>query len=76
MADAPKKGGKKDEKPKKEPSKRNLYKIEGNKVVRSRKPCPKCGAGVFLAEHKDRTSCGNCGYTEFKRRENPPAKAA
>jgi small subunit ribosomal protein S27Ae len=73
MADAPatKKGGKPAEK-KKEPSKRNLYKVEGNKVIRSRKACPKCGGGVFLAEHKDRVSCGNCGYTEFKRRENPP----
>ena len=27
--------------------------------------CPKCGAGVFLAKHKDRVSCGRCGYTEF-----------
>jgi ubiquitin-small subunit ribosomal protein S27Ae len=78
MADAPKPAakGKKEEKKKQEPSKRLLYKIEGNKVVRTRKSCPKCGGGVFLAEHKDRTSCGNCGYTEFKRRENAPAKAA
>jgi len=53
--------------PKKEPSKRNLYKVEGTRVVRSRRPCPKCGAGVFLAEHKDRASCGNCGYTEMKQ---------
>lgn len=75
MADAPKKAAKKDEK-RKEPSKRNLYKVEGGKVVRARKSCPKCGAGVFLAEHKDRTSCGNCGYTELKRRENAPARAA
>ncbi|MCD6403782.1 MAG: 30S ribosomal protein S27ae, partial [Nanoarchaeota archaeon] len=26
-----------------------------------------CGPGVFLAEHKDRFSCGKCGYTEFKK---------
>jgi len=32
-----------------------------------RKSCPKCGAGVFLAEHKNRTSCGKCGYTEFNK---------
>ena len=28
--------------------------------------CPKCGAGVRLAEHKDRWSCGKCGYYEKK----------
>ena len=32
-----------------------------------RKTCPKCGAGYFLAEHKDRRSCGKCGYTEFNK---------
>lgn len=30
------------------------------------KSCPKCGAGVRLAEHKDRRSCGKCGYYEKK----------
>jgi small subunit ribosomal protein S27Ae len=40
--------------------------VEGNKLTRTRKSCPKCGAGVFLAEHKDRTSCGRCGYMERK----------
>ncbi|MCK4718340.1 MAG: 30S ribosomal protein S27ae [Thermoplasmata archaeon] len=46
--------------------KKDHYKIEGDKIVRNRQFCPKCGAGVFLAEHKDRVSCGKCGYTEFK----------
>ena len=31
--------------------------------------CPKCGPGIFLASHKDRKSCGKCGYTEFARAE-------
>ena len=48
------------------PGKRSLYKVEGGKLDRSRKACPKCGPGIFLAEHKDRVACGNCGYTEFK----------
>ncbi len=30
------------------------------------KACPKCGGGVKLAEHKDRRSCGKCGYFERK----------
>ncbi len=30
------------------------------------KTCPKCGPGVFLAEHDKRRSCGRCGYMEKK----------
>ncbi len=46
-------------------SKKDAYKVEGDKVVRTRPVCPKCGPGVFMATHKDRVSCGKCGYTEF-----------
>lgn len=46
---------------------RLLYRLEGAQLKRLRKPCPKCGPGIFLAEHKNRSSCGNCGYTEFKK---------
>lgn len=42
------------------------YKVEGGKVRRLRRFCPVCGPGVFLAEHKDRLSCGRCGYTVRK----------
>ncbi|MDR0309172.1 MAG: 30S ribosomal protein S27ae [Candidatus Methanoplasma sp.] len=48
-------------------SKRNAYKIDGGKVVRTKQACPKCGPGIFMATHKDRVSCGKCGYTEFKK---------
>lgn len=37
------------------------------RTYKKRKSCPKCGAGVFLAEHKDRLSCGRCGYLEVKK---------
>lgn len=50
--------------------KREIFKIEGDKIIRARRNCPKCGDGVFLAEHKDRVSCGKCGYTEFKGKED------
>ncbi|RLF28210.1 MAG: 30S ribosomal protein S27ae [Thermoplasmata archaeon] len=50
--------------------KRELFKVEGNKIIRLRRNCPKCGEGVFLAEHKDRLSCGRCGYTEFKSKKH------
>jgi len=43
-----------------------FFKIEGDRINRIRKHCPKCGPAVFLAEHKNRFSCGACGYTEFK----------
>ncbi len=52
-----------------------FFKVEGDKINRVRKHCPKCGPGVFIAEHKDRFSCGKCGYTEFKgggRKEQKP----
>jgi len=44
-----------------------MWNMEGEKVIRVRKSCPKCGPGVFMAEHYDRMHCGNCGYTMFKR---------
>lgn len=53
---------------KKKTNYRDYYKIEGDKFSRTRKNCPKCGAGVFLGEHSERISCGKCGYTEFKKR--------
>ena len=28
--------------------------------------CPRCGAGVILAHHKNRVTCGRCGYSEIK----------
>lgn len=46
-------------------TKRDLYEVEGDELTRKRKACPKCGDGVFMAEHGDRVACGRCGYTEF-----------
>lgn len=34
------------------------------KAYKAGKYCPKCGTGIKLAEHKDRLSCGKCGYME------------
>jgi small subunit ribosomal protein S27Ae len=49
-------------------AKKDYFKIEAGKLVRTRKHCPKCGPGVFMAEHPNRTACGKCGYTEFKKK--------
>jgi small subunit ribosomal protein S27Ae len=44
-----------------------VYTVKDGKAVLQRKFCPRCGAGVLLADHKNRQSCGKCGYTEFKK---------
>jgi small subunit ribosomal protein S27Ae len=64
-APAPKK--KKEVVKKKGSSKKDAYDVSSGKVVRKKPVCPKCGPGVFMAAHADRTSCGKCGYTEFKK---------
>ena len=45
-----------------------LFTIDDNKLVQEHRCCPKCGNGVFMAVHKNRVSCGKCGYTEFKKK--------
>lgn len=45
------------------------YKVDGETLSRLKKPCPRCGPGNFLADHKNRLACGRCGYTEFKGKE-------
>jgi len=50
-----------------------LYATKGDALTRTHKSCPKCGSGIFLAEHSNRRSCGKCGYSEAKA---PTAAAA
>ena len=49
------------------PDKKDLYTVEGDKIVRKNPFCPRCGEGVFMADHGDRFACGKCGYTEMKK---------
>jgi len=37
------------------------------KPFKEGRKCPKCGSR--MAEHKDRHTCGKCGYTEFSKQE-------
>ncbi|WP_321430817.1 30S ribosomal protein S27ae [uncultured Methanolobus sp.] len=46
---------------------KDYYKVNGDSIERTHQSCPRCGEGFFLAEHKDRRTCGKCGYTEFKK---------
>jgi ubiquitin-small subunit ribosomal protein S27Ae len=45
-----------------------FYDISGDRVTRKKRDCSRCGKGVFMAEHKDRNTCGKCGFTEFKQK--------
>ncbi len=60
------------EKPKPEKKKKiekkiyTLYKVEGDKAVRLRPTCERCGVGYFMADHKNRFTCGHCGFTRYK----------
>lgn len=58
----------KEKKPKANVQVWKLYKLEGEAATRLRKECPRCGKGYFMAEHKDRLSCGHCGFTTFKNK--------
>jgi small subunit ribosomal protein S27Ae len=57
----------KNEKSKKQEGVWTLYKVEGDKVVRQRPTCERCGPGYFMADHHDRFTCGHCGFTRYKR---------
>ena len=41
------------------------YEAKGE-LKRLKRTCPKCSEATYMAEHKDRYTCGKCGYTEFK----------
>lgn len=57
---------KKKHKNKKPSEKWKKYKIQGDKLIKS-PSCPKCGNGVFLAQHKDRLYCGSCHYVQYQK---------
>ena len=58
--------GKKERKKHPKMKKGTYYKVDGDKATKEKRACPKCGAGIFLAEHSDRFYCGKCAYTEWK----------
>lgn len=47
-----------------------LYETEDGTINRLNKACPRCGPGIFMANHGDRLACGKCGYTEFKKQSS------
>ncbi len=65
MAEVKKEAKKPEKKGRPKMKKGSYYKMDGAKLVR-KKSCPKCGSGVFMAQHEKRSHCGKCSYTEFK----------
>ena len=47
-----------------------LYEVDykAGKIKRNFTSCPR-SQGVYMANHKDRKSCGSCGYTEYAKTE-------
>jgi ubiquitin-small subunit ribosomal protein S27Ae len=60
------KKGKKPHKNKPTSKKYSKYTVEGDKVTRNARFCPRCGPGVFLMDSNRRVYCGKCQYTEFE----------
>ena len=56
-------------KPKKEKHVSSYYKMENGKLIRLLPTCERCGPGYFMADHGDRYTCGHCGFTRYKRKE-------
>ena len=65
----PEKAGKAPKKKKKEKGIHSMYEVESDKVTRLRPLCERCGPGYFMADHRDRYTCGHCGFTRYKRTE-------
>ncbi len=63
------KAAKSEKKKKEEKGIFTLYKTEGNKTVRLRPVCERCGPGYFMANHGNRYTCGHCGFTRYKPSE-------
>lgn len=59
--------GKKEKKKTISTKKSSYFSVESGSVKKERKSCPKCGPGVFMAQHKNRSHCGKCGFAEFKQ---------
>jgi ubiquitin-small subunit ribosomal protein S27Ae len=59
---------KREKKHKEEKGVHAMYKVEGDKVSKSRPICERCGPGYFMADHHDRYTCGHCGFTRYKQK--------
>lgn len=49
-----------------------LYEIKDGKAIRKNPFSQKAGPGCFMANHKDRWTCGKTGYMEKKDKKQKP----
>ena len=49
--------------------KHTKYTVEGDKITKKARSCPRCGPGIFLSVGKGRAYCGKCHFTEFEKKE-------
>ena len=47
-----------------------FYEIKEDQLKRLRPTCERCGPGYFMAQHQDRFTCGHCGLTRYKPKED------
>jgi len=45
------------------------YTVDGDKITKKARSCPRCGPGIFLSVGKGRAYCGKCHFTEFDKKE-------
>lgn len=48
------------------------YTVEGGKIVKKERSCPRCGPGIFLSISPKRAYCGRCHFTEFVKKKVEP----
>ena len=46
-----------------------LYEVKDGSLARKNEPCPRCGAGTFLATYKERKYCGKCGWSQLPKKD-------
>ncbi|MFC2143489.1 30S ribosomal protein S27ae [Candidatus Aenigmatarchaeota archaeon] len=42
-----------------------LYDVKDGEAKPKKKFCPRCGRGTFLADHKNRSFCGKCRFSQI-----------
>ncbi len=57
-------------KKKKEKGVFSYYKVDEKEGLNRLRPfCERCGPGYFMADHGNRYTCGQCGFTRYKQNQ-------
>lgn len=48
----------------------SYYKLDDKEGLKRLRPfCERCGPGYFMADHGNRFTCGQCGFTRYKQNQ-------